>query len=144
MENNTLGQKLLNALKMNGMTQAELAEKMNTTEVTVSRWVNGIRNPKADALKKMCLILNVSTDWMLDIPTSKAPDELAKKLKEQISTVVDNEIEEILFCILGRTTLRDPSENSSDYAYCSGYNRAKAEDQEIIKEYIRRKREENK
>lgn len=38
--------------KKRGMTQRELAEKIGATEVSVSRWINGNRIPKAnDALK---------------------------------------------------------------------------------------------
>lgn len=52
-------------LKKKGMTQKELAERIDTTEVSVSRYVSGQRIPKATVLLKIATALGVSTDYLL-------------------------------------------------------------------------------
>lgn len=48
-----------------GMSQKDLADLLNVTEVTVSRWINGTRQPKADYIVVICLRLGISADWLL-------------------------------------------------------------------------------
>ena len=61
------GKKLKMALNLSGMTQRELADKANMTEAAVSRYISGTRQPNFDQLKKLCRVLNVSADWLLDV-----------------------------------------------------------------------------
>lgn len=61
----TLGEKLAILLKENDMTQKELAEKIKSTEMTVSRYVRDERQPKAAVLSKIASALNTSTDDLL-------------------------------------------------------------------------------
>ena len=48
-----------------GLTQTELAKRMNTTQQTVSRWVYGQRQPDYDVLLRLCYILNEEPNEML-------------------------------------------------------------------------------
>ena len=48
-------------------TQAEIAEKINITKSGYASWEQGIAEPSIDALKKLCSILNVSSDELLEI-----------------------------------------------------------------------------
>ena len=50
-----------------GMTQKELANKTRLTEVTISRYVNNQRMPKASHIKTLCKVLCVSADWLLGV-----------------------------------------------------------------------------
>ena len=58
------GQRLLNLLQKQGITQKELADRINTTEATLSRYVSGDREPKADMLAN--ITLTVSQDDTYD------------------------------------------------------------------------------
>lgn len=49
-------------LRKNNMTQRELAEKLKTTEVSVSRYVSGKRIPKAPVCIAMAKILNCEAE----------------------------------------------------------------------------------
>lgn len=55
-------------LKSKGITQRELAEKLDVSEVTVSRWMtdgaNG-RNPSVQTLQKIAEILETTPDYLL-------------------------------------------------------------------------------
>lgn len=48
------------AYKDAGRTQAELAQVMDVTEATVSRWANGIGDPEVKILKKLAKELGVT------------------------------------------------------------------------------------
>ena len=58
-----MGQRLKAALKFRSMTQKDLATKTNITEASISRLINGERNPRTDAAIKICDALGVSLDW---------------------------------------------------------------------------------
>lgn len=62
-----LGQRLLSQLQKQGMTQKELAERIHTTEATLSRYVSGDREPKADMLANIATALHTTSDFLLGI-----------------------------------------------------------------------------
>ena len=68
-----LGERISALLQDRGMTQRELAEKVGTTEASVSRYLKNGRMPKADVLWKIAQALGVTTDELLN------PDEAHKK-----------------------------------------------------------------
>lgn len=61
------GQRLLSLLQRQGLTQKELANRINTTEATLSRYVSGEREPKADILANIATALNTTSDYLLGI-----------------------------------------------------------------------------
>ena len=58
------GERLLLVLKEKGMTQRELAEKININETALSRYVNGSRKPRMDILVNIARALNVSVEYL--------------------------------------------------------------------------------
>lgn len=61
------GQRLLSLLQKQGLTQKELADRINTTEATLSRYVSGDREPKAETLANIATALHTTSDYLLDI-----------------------------------------------------------------------------
>ena len=59
------GQRLRMARKSAGMTLEEVAQKMNTTHTTISRYENENRKIDPDILMKFCRLYNVSADYIL-------------------------------------------------------------------------------
>ena len=55
----TTGQRIRAARKGKGMTQAELAEKLNVPFQSVSQWERGLRNPKPETLQRIASALEV-------------------------------------------------------------------------------------
>ncbi len=49
------------ALKQKNMTQRDLAEKLEVTEVTVSRWLTGDRDPSIETLNRIAEALGTTT-----------------------------------------------------------------------------------
>lgn len=60
-----LGERLKKARKKSGMTQKELAQKLNLTDATLNRYEKGHRKPDPKTLSKIAEILHVSVDWLL-------------------------------------------------------------------------------
>ena len=49
-----------------GMTQEQMAIKLNVEQATYSRWENGKINIPIEQLKKMAEMFNVSVDFILE------------------------------------------------------------------------------
>ena len=60
-----LGERIAEKRKEQGMTQAELAEKMLVTRQTVSRWEAGMALPDIERVAELAGILGVSCDYLL-------------------------------------------------------------------------------
>lgn len=61
-----------------GITQEELAEQMEVSRQTISRWETGATRPSADKLTRLSQVLGVSADALLGvepIPAAEAPEE---------------------------------------------------------------------
>lgn len=60
----TLGERLKDLRKEKGYTLEQVAEKLNTTKVTISRYENNLREPKREAISQFAKLFNVSTDYL--------------------------------------------------------------------------------
>lgn len=80
------GERLSNQLKKQGMTQKELAERINTTEATLSRYVSGDREPKADMLANIATALHTTSDYLLGIESDDFDFPKVERLLARNST----------------------------------------------------------
>lgn len=53
------------------ISQRELAQKIGVTDTTISRYVNGARQPRAEIITLMANALNTTTDYLLCHTNSK-------------------------------------------------------------------------
>ena len=51
--------------KEKALTQADLAELLEVTKLTISNWENGVSSIKSDRLKKLCEIFDVDAPYLL-------------------------------------------------------------------------------
>lgn len=58
-----------------GLKQADLARATGKSSVAVTKWMRGENTPKADALKAIAKLLNVSDEWLL---SGKEPKDYKK------------------------------------------------------------------
>ena len=63
----TFGGKLRHVRLLRGLTQAELAEKIDTSNVTISLYERGLRDPSFANLRRLAISLNVTADYLLGI-----------------------------------------------------------------------------
>lgn len=61
------GLRLKETLKVNGMSQQELAKKINMSQSVVNNYCTGKREPTLDVLVSICKALNESADYLLGI-----------------------------------------------------------------------------
>ena len=53
------------SMKANNITQTKLAKYLNTTQQTVSRWLNGQNEPDMETLLLICIYLNETPNSLL-------------------------------------------------------------------------------
>lgn len=80
----SIGETIASLRKKNGMTQNELAEKMNVTDKAVSKWERDISCPDINTISKLADILNVSVEELL---SAKQKDYSNSKRKDLINLI---------------------------------------------------------
>lgn len=69
------GKRLKKALELKGMTQSELAKKINTDKTAISKYISdATRIPRVDTFLAICKALDVPTDFFLDEKITKKED----------------------------------------------------------------------
>lgn len=66
----TTGERIKAARINAGLTQRELAERLNVSFVNISQWENGVRNPKIETLQKIAEALGVEVWELADFDTA--------------------------------------------------------------------------
>ena len=69
--NKTIGERILYFCKQKNISQKKLAELTNTTETTMSRYINGSRQPKIEKLINIANVLNISIDELTNANSEK-------------------------------------------------------------------------
>lgn len=96
----TLGDKIHELRKINGMSQEFLAEKMNVSRQSISKWENGQSAPSSDNLFRMAEIFNVPAE-QLKHPNTRI--ELVMEVRKELVTMKNNSkimVLVVLFAIL--------------------------------------------
>ncbi|HFI0168055.1 TPA: S24 family peptidase [Streptococcus suis] len=80
-----IGQKIKDFRKLAGMTQTDLAQRLETTKQTISRYEKGDRKPGQDTLFELTDIFKVSIDDFFPptIPTT-APNSLIEQISDKV------------------------------------------------------------
>lgn len=81
----TIGRTIASLRKEKGMTQNELAEKMNVTDKAVSKWERDLSCPDINTISKLADILDVSVEELLKV---KNKDYLNDKNKDLINLIL--------------------------------------------------------
>ena len=62
----TVGEKIKDARQQSGLSQEQLANKLNVSRSAIAKWENNRGMPDVDNLKMISQLLNVSIDYLLD------------------------------------------------------------------------------
>ena len=90
-----LSEKIINLRKSRGWSQEELAERLDVSRQSVSKWESGISNPELDKIVAMSTLFGVSTDYLLkDI--SHSEDDSAKVSADVDADGEEAEVKEII------------------------------------------------
>lgn len=84
----TFATRLQEALDMNHMTAAELSRKTGISRGAISQYLSGTISAKADKVKAISQVLNVSPVWLMafDVPTQEELDEEVKAVFNSLPT----------------------------------------------------------
>ena len=74
--------KFKEARKACGLTQKEVAQALNVTAATYSRYENGLIQPDLETLKRIAVLMKTSVDFLLGSPSenNSQVDDIAKKV----------------------------------------------------------------
>ncbi|MCW1051357.1 helix-turn-helix transcriptional regulator [Streptococcus anginosus] len=70
-----LPQRLKALRKEAGLTQKELADKLNISQAAYAQWENGVKKPARENLTTLANILDTSIDYLLDNTNSEHPED---------------------------------------------------------------------
>ena len=81
----SIGETIASLRKQKGMTQNELAEKMNVTDKAVSEWERDLSCPDINTISKLADILDVSVEELLK--AKKKENSNTAKMKDLINLI---------------------------------------------------------
>ena len=80
-----LSEKLYSLRKKNGLSQEQLAERLNVSRQAISKWESGISVPESEKLVVISSYFNVSVDYLVkdEMETPDTPDPLLRENKTE-------------------------------------------------------------
>ena len=79
-----LSEKIINLRKSRGWSQEELAERLNVSRQSVSKWESGVSNPELDKIVAMSALFGVSTDYLLKDATAAEGEPIRDFVREDV------------------------------------------------------------
>ena len=73
-----------------GLSQQDLAEKLNVSQKCVSNWENGVNEPDYQSLRLIANLFDVSTDYLLGIDEAKSENTFLTPLDKSLMSVIKN------------------------------------------------------
>lgn len=67
------GPRLVEARKVKGLTQLQLASQVGVVRQLVNKWEHGDNAPSGDNLTKLAEVLGKPTDYFFEVPTQNGP-----------------------------------------------------------------------
>lgn len=83
MDQNKIGKFIAESRKKQGLTQAQLAEKLNITDRAVSKWENGKTMPDSSIMLELCQVLRITVNDLLN-GEIVSPEEYTRKLEDRL------------------------------------------------------------
>ncbi|MBP3568223.1 MAG: helix-turn-helix domain-containing protein [Lachnospiraceae bacterium] len=78
------GAKLAECRRNKGFTQEELANRLGVTPQALSKWEKGLSSPDIAMVSSICMILDISADYLLEIGTGKITEDGDMQRQEEI------------------------------------------------------------
>lgn len=96
------GDRLLSVLHKKGITQKELADMIDTTEATLSRYVSGDREPKAETLADIATALHTTSDFLLGIEKDDFDQpRICRMIARNADSMTEQEKKELINALFG-------------------------------------------
>lgn len=95
-------EKLLTLRKANNLTQEQLAEKLDVSRQSISKWESGQATPELEKIVVMSALFDVTTDYLLkssEIDDLSVKTEMLEK-QQQMMLVREQNHRQILGCVM--------------------------------------------
>ena len=79
----TMGERIKELRKKNGMTQTDLAKKLGVTKGTISTWETGSRSPSFEVIDELCDMFRASMDYIMGRTDVNSFNEISDADAEQ-------------------------------------------------------------
>ena len=76
MSNKNIGEIISSLRKEKGMTQTDLAEKMNVTDKAVSKWERNLSCPDINSIPKLAEVIGTTVEELLNAQTKKEDNKI--------------------------------------------------------------------
>lgn len=119
----TLGERIKQLRKENGMTQVDLAQKLGVTKGTVSTWETNSRMPGFDVLEHMCDMFQRSLDYLMGRSDDATPPIMTDE--EQTELALDQVAEDIKEYVLKYCRLDQYGKNAVESVIRAEYSRCR-------------------
>lgn len=97
-----MGLKISALLKQQNLSQKELAEKIDVTEATLSRYITGTREPKPEVLANIATALHTTSDYLLGIENEDYDHfQVCRMIARNASSMTTKEKKELLEALFG-------------------------------------------
>lgn len=97
-----LGQKILSAIRIRGISQKELAATIGVTEGVISRYISGERDPKPEMIANIATALHTTSDYLLGIENDDFNYPRVRRLiARNASSMTELEKKELINALFG-------------------------------------------
>ena len=83
----SLGAMIASLRKERGMTQLELATKMNVTDKAVSKWERDLSCPDVNSLPRLAELFEISVDDLMRSKSAGQPNRVANSINKTIALI---------------------------------------------------------
>lgn len=104
---NTMGERIYELRKGNNMSQGDLADKLNVSRQTISKWENNSSLPEIEKIAQLSLIFSVTTDYIIKGNEEKLPSCEEKEISPATEKVITQgrKVAAIILIVLGCVAL---------------------------------------
>lgn len=117
-----MNNKIKELRKKKKLTQEELAEKINVTKLTISRWERGERVPKSDKAQQLAEFFSVSVAYLLGYSEYKNSKDISQTLKSQSQKDINDFVKNNIFKNYLELDIESTKKMSGNYDFNKNIN----------------------
>lgn len=87
-----LGTRLRNRRRQLSLTQEQLAERTGVSRTAVAKWESGEKEPTLQNLRRLCAVLNTSSDYLLGLDEKFQTAYLSDKATEALTVFIEEAV----------------------------------------------------
>lgn len=91
---------IVELMRQEGLSQKDLAEKINVTEASMSRYIKGERIPRIDVLVKLANVFNVSIEYLQGLKEVDDFNEIKRIVARNSKNMTDEQKMELAKMLL--------------------------------------------